>query len=189
MNRGRFFIDGVLREQNITFLAVGRHNGSVSMPAHTTFISHQETDSAKAAEVARLLSKNNHPCYVDVFDPEADGNDPKLESYLRRVIGSCGKLMALVSPATKSSWWVPLEIGVALEKEKHLATYLLTLESLPNYLRLWPILRNDQDVLQWAQDTQSQSASGLLGKWRERSKESRRSYARQQPPTSRRFHI
>ena len=187
MNRGRFYLNGELREQDISFFAVSRHNGSAPIPSHTTFISHQQADSAKAVEVARLLSRNNHPCYVDVFDPDVDGNDPKLESHIRNTIGSCGKLMAVVSPATRSSWWVPLEIGVALEKEKHLATYLLTLESLPNYLWLWPMLRSDRDILQWAKDTQSQSAGGLLSKWRTRSMESKRSYAPQQPPTTPHF--
>ena len=93
------------------------------------------------------LGQLAYPCYLDTFDPGVAGDSPYLEGYLRQVIGRCRALMAIVSPKTRSSWWVPLEIGVALEKEKHIATFLLTEVDLPSYLWLWPMLRDDQDAV------------------------------------------
>ena len=87
--------------------------------------------------LAMTPSREGYPCYVDTFDPTIDGDSPHLESYVRQVIGRCRALMAIVSTATISSWWVPLEIGVALEKEKHMATFLLTEVDLPSYLWQW----------------------------------------------------
>ena len=124
-----------------------------------------------------MLSRQGYPCYLDTFDPSVDGDSPNLESYLRKVIAACTNLMAIVSQVTKTSWWVPLEIGVALEKEKHIATYLLNAEDLPSYLWLWPMLRSERDAITWAQDTQKQSFATMNNNWRLRTELQKRSYS------------
>ena len=113
----------------------------------TKEIQTESNDKDAAERLAVSLSSRDYPCYLDTFDPNVDGDSPELESYLRRVIDLCNNLMAMVSRTTRMSWWVPLEIGVALEKEKHIATYLLTAEDLPIYLWQWPMLRSDRDAL------------------------------------------
>ncbi|MYC38093.1 MAG: toll/interleukin-1 receptor domain-containing protein [Chloroflexi bacterium] len=141
------------------------------------FISHQSNDRPAAEKVALTLGRMGYPCYLGIFDPSVAGNDPYLESYLRQVIGRCRALMAIVSPATRSSWWVPLEIGVALEKEKHIATFLLTEVDLPSYLWLWPMLRDDQDAVSWANDLGKYSVTQINHYWRARTRLQKRSYA------------
>ena len=147
MNDGRLFINGQIRSRNYNLAH------EIIVQPKDTFISHQSGDRVSAERIAITLSSQGYPCYVDTLDPDIDGDSPQLESYLRQVIGRCRCLMAIVSRATKGSWWVPLEIGVALEKEKHIATYLVTSEDLPSYLWQWPMLRSDQDVISWARDT------------------------------------
>ena len=147
------------------------------MPPNTTFISHQSRDALSAEKVATTLSRQGYPCYLDTFDPSVDGDSPDLESYLRKVIAACTNLMAIVSQATKTSWWVPLEIGVALERQKHIATYLLNAEDLPSYLWLWPMLWNERDAITWAQDTQKQSVATMNSNWRLRTEPQKRSYS------------
>ena len=61
---------------------------------------------------------------------------------------------------------------------KHIATYLLTAEDLPIYLWQWPMLRSDRDALQWAQDTQGETVSGMNRRWRMRDRSEKLSYAR-----------
>ena len=126
MNQGRLFVGGRLLHQNLTLTGAVSGGSQIQMPSNATFISHQSNDQGAAERIALLLSSHSYPCYLDTFDPNVDSDSPDLEGYLRRVIALCNNLMAMVSPTTRTSWWVPLEIGVALEKEKHIATYLLT---------------------------------------------------------------
>ena len=170
MNEGRLFVNGRIQERNL------KSSQKINVPTQAAFISHQSSDRTTAERVATALSSRGYPCYVDTLDPDVDGDNPKLESYLRQIIGQCRGLMAIVSRATKSSWWVPLEIGVALEKEKHIATYLVTSEDLPSYLWLWPMLRSDQEAISWAQDTSRYTAVRMNLSWRLRSRYEKLSY-------------
>ena len=173
MNNGRLFING---ERHFHSFSPSETAASLVL-SRGTFISHQNSDRATAERVAITLSKQGYPCYVDTLDPDVDGDSPQLESYLRQEIGRCRGLMAIVSRATKASWWVPLEIGVALEKEKHIATYLLTSEDLPSYLWQWPMLRSDQDAISWADDSDKYSVAVINRYWRSRTSFQKRSYA------------
>jgi hypothetical protein len=56
-----------------------------------------------------------------------------------------------VSEATKTSWWVPWEIGIATEKDYPLATFSGGSAALPEYLRKWPYLRSDADLDRYAE--------------------------------------
>lgn len=178
MNQGRLFVAGQLQHRNLTLTGATPGGTQIQVPSNATFISHQSNDENAAERVAVYLSSRGYPCYLDTLDPNVDGDSPGLESYLRRVIAICNNLMAIVSRTTRASWWVPLEIGVALEKEKHIATYLLTSEDLPSYLWQWPMLRSDRDVLQWAQDAQKETVAGINRNWRMRSQSEKLSYVR-----------
>ena len=178
MNQGRLFVAGQLLHGNVTVTGTVPPGSSFQMPSNATFISHQGNDKNVAERVALLLSSHGYPCYLDTLDPSVDGDSPDLESYLRQIITLCNNLMAIVSRTTRTSWWVPMEIGVALEKEKHIATYLLTSEDLPSYLWQWPMLRGDQDALQWAQDTQRETVAGMNRNWRIRSQSEKLNYIR-----------
>ena len=76
------------------------------------------------------------PCYVDQLDPNVQGDSADLVTHIQDVIHPCQSLLAVVSRNTQSSWWVPLEIGVALENQKHIGSYAVGLNrlSLPSYL-------------------------------------------------------
>ena len=50
---------------------------------------------------------------------------PELVDYINFVIGCCNSLIAVVSHKTVSSWWVPLEIGIAITKGLRLGTFLV----------------------------------------------------------------
>ena len=97
------------------------------------FISHQNQDIKIATMLARYISEWGPPCYIDRLDPKVDGDKPELESYLRNVIRNSRALLAVVSENTAESWWVPLEIGVALENDKHIGTFELSAVNLPSY--------------------------------------------------------
>ena len=71
---------------------------------------------------------------------------PGLANHLLKRIDECDQLLAVVSPTTAGSWWVPWEIGVGSEKHYFLATYLHGQAELPSYLKKWPILRSMADI-------------------------------------------
>lgn len=122
------------------------------------FLSHQTADTALAARLAhRLLTVHQMASYLDVIDPGIKTGED-LAGHVRSELGKCTQLLAVVSPATQASWWVPWEIGVAAEKDYPLATYGGGDAELPEYLRKWPYLRSDADLDRYAQASKAASA-------------------------------
>ncbi|WP_084151340.1 toll/interleukin-1 receptor domain-containing protein [Paracidovorax oryzae] len=122
------------------------------------FLSHQQTDSALALRIQGYL-KNNHniDCYLDVIDPGFK-NGEDIAAHVRKELGKCTQLLAVVSDATKTSWWVPWEIGVATEKDFPLATFGGNTE-LPEYLKKWPYLKSTSDLDKYAEASKDASKS------------------------------
>ena len=115
------------------------------------FISHQRADSALALGIERRLRTGHGiDAYLDVIDPSASTAGDDLGEHVRRELGRCTQLLAVVSEATRTSWWVPWEIGVATEKDYPLATYADGGGALPEYLRRWPYLRDQVDLDRYA---------------------------------------
>ncbi|MFG1481230.1 toll/interleukin-1 receptor domain-containing protein [Xanthobacter sp. V4C-4] len=122
------------------------------------FISHQKTDSALALGISsRLKLQHGIDSYLDVIDPETPGAGDDLADLIRARLGTCTQLLAVISQATRTSWWVPWEIGVASEKEYPLATYSGGGATPPEYLRKWPYLRSDMDLDHYAMASKTAS--------------------------------
>lgn len=124
------------------------------------FVSHQKADSVLASSVAgRLKAVHGIDCYLDVIDPDGSKAGENLGDYIREQLGRCTQLLAVVSTNTKTSWWVPWEIGIATEKHQPIATYAGDNAPLPEYLRKWPYLRSQSDLDAYA--TVSKSAAAV----------------------------
>lgn len=118
------------------------------------FISHKQEDAARAKAIAdRLRNVYAIESYLDVLDPVIGKTGEELAKYVREKMASCTQLLAVISPMTKESWWVPWEIGVASEKDYPLATYGGT-ATLPDFLKKWPILKNEQHLDAYARASQ-----------------------------------
>lgn len=105
------------------------------------FISHQRADSVLATAVAvRLRTQHGIDSYCDVIDTtRTRGED--LADHIRAHMNTCSQLLAVVSPATATSQWVPWEVGVATEKDYPLATFAGESALPPEFLRKWPYMR------------------------------------------------
>lgn len=114
------------------------------------FISHKKEDELHARVVARTLLIHNHSYYLDVIDDSLEKNGDDLSDHLREKMTECDSLIAVVSPVTILSWWVPWEIGVATEKDYPLSTYLTGGSTPPEYMRKWPVLRSAEDLRRFA---------------------------------------
>lgn len=111
------------------------------------FLSHQLRDAAVAQQIERRLRIfHDIPSYLDVIDPDASKQGDQIADHVKAHLGQCTQLLAVVSEATKLSWWVPWEIGIATEKDYPLATFSGGTTVLPEYLKKWPYLRNDADI-------------------------------------------
>lgn len=110
------------------------------------FISHKDTDTGVARRVARRIEFNGINTYLDVIDDALLKDGPDLADHLLERMSECDQLIAVVSDATKTSWWVPWEIGVGSEKGFRMASYSESYASLPSYLMKWPALHTDAEV-------------------------------------------
>ena len=110
------------------------------------FVSHKDLDEATARRVSSRLQTNGFEVNLDAVDPALVRDGPELSDYLLRRMGECQQLIAVVSSATASFWWVPWEIGVGSEKGYRMASFSLSSVQLPSYLRKWPSLRSMEDI-------------------------------------------
>lgn len=115
------------------------------------FLSHQKRDSTLSAQIAhRLTVIHGIDCYLDLIDNYIGKSVESLADHLRVEMGKCTQLLAVISPSTSSSQWVPWEVGVATEKDFPLATYSGGHALPPEFLRSWPYLRSDADLDSYA---------------------------------------
>lgn len=109
------------------------------------FLSHQKQDSIIALEVKNHLKiRHGIDCYLDVIDPAIKSGED-IADHVRQEMNKCTQLLVIVSNATKLSWWVPWEIGVATEKDYPLATFGRDV-ALPEYLMKWPYIKSLVDL-------------------------------------------
>ena len=164
MNNGILYVNGTRDDTASLSYRSGMRSSQVR---HEIFVSHQRQDVETARQLAILLSRNGHPCYVDDLDPQVDGDSPGLEGYLRQMIGNGQALLAVVSRNTVASWWVPMEIGVALDREKHIGTYLVNRIELPSYLWLWPVMDSFGEAATWANHAKRSQPEAYHQVWRD----------------------
>jgi hypothetical protein len=110
------------------------------------FISHKQEDSLYAKLVKRQLDLLNVDSYLDVLDTSINGGGEALTDHIKDQLNSCTDIIVVMSEATKYSWWVPFEIGMAAQIDMPTATYLTSSVGLPDYLTYWPRLKSISDV-------------------------------------------
>ncbi len=110
------------------------------------FISHKQEDSLYAQFVKRQLDILKVDSYLDVMDTSINGGGETLTDHIKDQLNSCTDIIVVMSEATKYSWWVPFEIGMAAQIDMPTATYLTSTVSLPGYLEYWPRLKSISDV-------------------------------------------
>src|SRR5581483_10615215 len=106
------------------------------------FISHQFADSATAAQVADELKSLEIDVWLDTEDTAsktavANGDPEELAEAVEWGLTNCTHLLAVISPRTKGSWWVPFEVGSARGRQRPLAFFIrMDVTELPAWLTL-----------------------------------------------------
>ena len=109
------------------------------------FISHRSADDDKAQSIGWKLKRRGILCYLDHFDPSLRPAR-HITALLVDRIRACTHLMALITNATRNSWWVPFEVGVAREAPRRISSYDYGTARLPEFLTEWPVLSSDADL-------------------------------------------
>jgi len=126
------------------------------------FVSHQYTDLRIAVRVAELLKELWVNVWLDVDDPTTQqavrsGDRVKLASSIDWGLTNCTHLLAIITPRTKGSWWVPYEIGAARGLGKERVFFVHTdVPDPPEYLDLGRKIRDQNDFYSWASQISSE---------------------------------
>ena len=112
------------------------------------FISHRSSDDATAKRVRDLLVSLRVNCYLDDLDEGLRTTDD-IAAVIQRRLSQCTHLLAVVSQATTTSWWVPFEIGMGTATDIRITSYRVGYVSLPQYLTKWPVLSTENDLQQY----------------------------------------
>jgi len=110
------------------------------------FVSHKKEDELIAAKIALYLNMADIESYLDILDDQIIEDGKKLTNHIIDKISSCTDVIVVLSEKTIFSWWVPFEIGVAVEKKIPLVNYLSDNIKMPGYLEYWPRLRSLDDI-------------------------------------------
>lgn len=142
------------------------------------FISYRHTDRNTAIQIAHEFNTNNVEYYLDVIDDESKSTEDITEVITKNIKKST-HLLAIISPTTSGSWWVPFEIGQATVSNRRICSYAVSNSSLnlsgmsfrflsnflPEYLRKWPVLVSKMDldkfIEQYKRDTRSSISEGF----------------------------
>lgn len=125
----------------------------VSLGVKCVFISHQKADKVAAKKVADYLMNAGIDVYFDEYDKELgihhQSNNPKgVTDAIKKGINNSSHMLAIVSPSTLNSSWVPFEIGYGFDKTDLGVLCLKGIPKgrLPEYIRTAPIIRDIYDL-------------------------------------------
>lgn len=128
-------------------------NQVISLGIKCVFISHQKADKDAARKVADYLIEAGIDVYFDEYDGELrihhQANNPKaVTDAIRKGINNSSHMLAIVSPNTLNSSWVPFEIGYGFDKTELRVLCLKGIPKgkLPEYVRTAPIIRDIYDL-------------------------------------------
>lgn len=109
------------------------------------FISHRHSDTDLAMQIDKFLKECGIETYLDVLDRESQSTDD-ITSTITKNIMRCTHLLAVMTPDTVKSWWVPFEIGEATITDRRIASYVQGSGDIPEYLQKWPKVTNPTEL-------------------------------------------
>lgn len=123
------------------------------------FISHQRADKTEAEKVAKYLKACKIDVYFDKYDRElqqawSTGNPNGVVQAIKNGVASSTHMIALVSPNTLRSEWVPFEIGYGYDSLTVMALTLKGIKTadIPDYIKIVPIIRDIYDIDKFAKE-------------------------------------
>ena len=124
-------------------------------PEQGVFILHSHLDRDKAREIAGALRASRVDYYLDEEDegPQIATEAEKHAIIVQRIeagLEACTHLLGIITENTKSSWWVPYEIGSATGHGRNCAHLIdAEVEQLPSYIQAATIVPDRHALQDW----------------------------------------
>jgi hypothetical protein len=129
------------------------------------FISHKSADKAESFRIAYLACNAGFDFWIDVLDPNLAAIIPFPNSLQKSVataliiemaILNCSHVLAVMTPNTKLSRWVPYEYGrvkdrtrISTQAGSWLEASVRSSGDFPEYLHLGPLLDSEPNISGW----------------------------------------
>ncbi len=98
-------------------------------------------------------------------EPRTDEEHLRLTHTIEAGLKASTHLLALITPSTKGSWWVPFEIGSCRARGKPLAFLLhKEVKYLPSFMKLGISLENKHEFYDWAKELSRSRGASLANK-------------------------
>lgn len=117
------------------------------------FISYQKDDRDAALKVGEYIEQSGVGVYIDVYDTDLKfskqkSNPKEITNLILKGINNSSHMLAIISPNTIQSKWVPFEIGYGYDKTDLAVLCLRGIPkgSLPEYILTSPIIRDIYDL-------------------------------------------
>ena len=148
-----------------TFSPLAYWRSSATSSGTCVFISHKREDAEQARIIARTLMELSIDAWLDLVElhcttPATPEEHKALTESIECGMNNSSHLLALITPKTKGSWWVPFEIGTCRSSKKDLA-FLVNKEVVdrPSYLTVGEVLDDQLMFFAWATRLSSHSQS------------------------------
>lgn len=110
------------------------------------FISHKNEDSLIAKRLDSEFKRHGINTYLDVIDEQISNNGKALTEHIKDAMNECSDIIVVMSEKTRSSQWVPFEVGMSAQRDMPTVTFLVENVKLPEFLEYWPRLKDYSDV-------------------------------------------
>jgi hypothetical protein len=111
------------------------------------FISHKSSDLEAARKIGDYIINNAKiDIYLDdndkgLVDAVSREDDKMIVKYIEKALNRSTHLLCLISDQTRTSWWVPYEIGIAKAGSKNIASLKLkNITGVPSFLKIETVL-------------------------------------------------
>lgn len=130
----------------------------------TVFVSHRSLDGLLASRISDLVTASGMRVYLDERDPATRGSSSRreLREAIDRALNEATHMIAIISPFSRNSDWVPYEIGVARQRGVSVAAVVQKGVREPEYLDSLSVLRSAEELVDWLASFGSRSADDDL---------------------------
>lgn len=125
----------------------------IALGVKCVFISYQKNDRDSAVKVAQYLQNAGIDVYIDVYDTDLKiqhqtDNPTAVTKAICNGINNSSHMLAVISPDTLYSTWVPFEIGYGFDKTELSVLCLKGIPKgkLPEYVRAAKVVRDIYDL-------------------------------------------
>jgi hypothetical protein len=160
--------DTFARQRLLDALVSGRASVAWGMPdtelsRPRLFVSHRKDDEARARDVATLAQAEGFQVWLDVLDSglqstaQASTGTPAdalaVALIIEMALLNCTHVIALITPRTPGTYWVPYEYGRVKDSSPHSLRAACWIDQHvsyePEYLELGVKTRSDDDIRDW----------------------------------------